>query len=228
MNVFREKAIRGEAITLATLIILSTLTKPNYTIALLPAIAVIVVYRIIKKSFVKWKLLIFGIGIPSVIVLGWQYFFYFTQDIQSKILFSPFEVYRIRAGGTSGILINLILSIAFPLCVYVLDHHKASRNFGLNFSWLVFLIGSFYSYFLVQSGPGLRAGNFSWSAQISLFILFLVSAKYLIDNNRNFLSTAPLKHLIKVVFTFSIFGLHLLCGIYYFYWNLTLSKLILV
>jgi hypothetical protein len=225
MNVFREKRIRGETVTLVILIIFSTLTKPNYTIALLPAIAVFVVYRIIKKRFVKWKMLIFGIGIPSVIVLGWQYFFYFGQDIQSNIIFSPFQVYLLRGKGTLGILANFILSIAFPLCVYVLDYHKARRNFSLNFSWLVFLFGSFYSYFLAQGGKELGAGNFFWSAQIALFILFLVSAKHFIDNNRNFISSASPKRLINVVFTLSIFGLHLFCGIYFYYWHLTLSTL---
>ncbi len=229
MKVFLEKSTQGKTVTLAILIILSTLAKPSYTIVLFPAIGLVVIYRIIKKRFVQWKPLIFGIGIPSVVVLGWQYFFFFGQDIRSKILFSPLESIKAWESNNSLILLKFIFSIAFPLCVYVFDLKNAKRNFGLNLSWLIFFIGSFYLYFLIQIGPEqTRAGNFLWSAQLGLFILFLVSAKHLIDNNRNFVSTAPPKRLIKIVFTYSIFGLHLLCGIYFYYWHLIQNSLKLV
>jgi hypothetical protein len=230
MKVFNgQRKIRdGRVITAAGAItILSILVKPSYSICLLLALALFVIHRVYKKRPIDWWLLIFGIGIPSAIILGWQYYFYFAQNIETNIIFKPFEIYKYFdfSGDTSWLVPKFLLSISFPLCVYIIFFQNARRNMWLNFSWLAFFTGSFYSYFLVQSGPEMRAANFWWSAQIALFILFLVSARFFFRRCMHVFTHAPPKHLVKVSFALSIFGLHLISGVNFYYWHLNLSSL---
>ena len=228
MKVFngQRKTPDGGVITAAgALTILSILVKPSYSICLLLALALFVIHRVYKKRPIDWWLLIFGIGIPSAIVLGWQYYFYFARNIEKNIIFKPFEIYKYFAGDTSWLVPKFLLSISFPLCVYIIFFQYARRNMRLNISWLAFFIGSFYSYFLVESGPEMRAANFWWSAQITLFILFLVSARFFFRRCMHVFTHAPPKQLVKVSFALSIFGLHLISGVNFYYWHLNLSSL---
>src|SRR5207248_602892 len=127
------------------------------------------------------------------------------------IIFAPLKVYSLYS---SWLLPKFILSILFPLTVYLLYFRRATQDFALNLSWLIFLIGSFYAYFLAESGPRFDAGNFGWGAQIALFILFVWSVKFLI---RQEIATrgecvGATKRSKRCVTCIMAFGLHLVSG----------------
>ena len=49
------------------------LAKPNYIIALLPAVAIFTLFWLRSKKKIDWPGLIGGIGLPAVALLGWQF-----------------------------------------------------------------------------------------------------------------------------------------------------------
>jgi len=117
------------------------------------------------------------------------------------------------------LLFKFSLSILFPLVVYALYLKRACRNVHFNLAWLTFGIGAFYTYFVAESGWRFGHGNFTWSGQISLLILFISATVFFIAQNR------PFKWSIRMVACTYIFALHLLCGLYWYYLHLTAATM---
>lgn len=211
------KGFRFVAI-LVVLTILSSLTKPNYIICLLPGAVLFAGYRGFRNQVVDWKCLILGIIVPAVAILGWQYYFTYTASSEtlksSQIILAPLKVV---AHYSSGLFPKFILSMAFPLCVYGAYFRKAVHNIELNLSWGIFLIGAFYTYFLAEGGSRMYSGNFWWSGQITLFILFVMSTRFFILQEIRALTGRRLRRFSNafVLCTLS-FGMHLVSGVFWF------------
>ncbi len=102
---------------------------------------------------------------------------------------------------------KFVLSILFPLCVYSLYFRKATDDTYLSLAWPIFLVGACYTYFLAEDGAARFDGNFWWSAQVALLILFVFSTAFLVRqevrSKRFFICAA-------------VFGLHLISGIVWY------------
>jgi hypothetical protein len=151
---------------------LGAFAKPNYLVCLLPALAIIALLRLIKKKPINWALLIFGIVVPQVLLLGWQFALSYSSASKDNIqmLFAPFSVMR---GYSANLLLKFFLSIAFPLVVTCLYWKEAKKDIKMQVGWLGFGFGAFFTYFLAESGGQFVHGNYLWSGDISLFILFV-------------------------------------------------------
>jgi hypothetical protein len=155
--------------------------------------------------------------------LGWQYLATYTPDrllrVEGGIFFAPLAVY---AQDSGMLLPKFILSILFPLIVYALYYKDASVDIGLNLAWLNFIFGAFYTYMLAESGLRFQDGNFKWSGQVTLFILFIASVVFFLHQNAGWLSGRLEKKpddafMVGVI----VFGLHLVSGVLFYYLQLT-------
>jgi hypothetical protein len=156
--------------------VIAVFTKPNYAICLLPVLCILALIRLLKKQPVDWKKILCGIIIPSTAVLVWQFLITYGPATDSKVIVAPFAV----MSSYSGLLaIKLLLSIAFPLTVTLLFWKDAVKDTGMQLGWLGFGIASIYTYFLAETGQRFLSGNFIWSAEISLFLLFLACILFL-------------------------------------------------
>jgi len=172
-------------IYLAIFTILSLLAKPSYIICLIPSILVLVISKIIRKNSIPYMPLLLGFLIPSFLVLLWQYnFTYITNQIanlsiegQSSIVFDPFLVISYFYQSPLDVFTGFILSIPFPLFIYLAYFNKTNKSLEVNLAWVTFCFGVFYFYFLAEGGEPARtySANFAWSAQLTLFVLFFVS-----------------------------------------------------
>jgi hypothetical protein len=202
----------------AILTVLSTLAKPSYTICLLPAVVLVWLCKYVRKERVMWPVLVLGLSLPALVTLGWQYRFTYTSaapgidNMPARIIFAPLGVYSFYS---SWLLPKFIASILFPLAVYALYAKRATQDFALNLSWLIFLIGSFYAYFLAESGPRFASGNFLWGAQVALFILFVSSVVFLMRQEIRARGerVAALKLSTRCVICIIVFGLHFVSGL---------------
>jgi hypothetical protein len=59
----------------AFLTIMSGLAKPNYLIALIPALGLWTAFRLLTRKPSAWLLALFGVAIPGLLFLAWQYYF---------------------------------------------------------------------------------------------------------------------------------------------------------
>lgn len=160
----------GAVATAAALTILGALAKPSYTICLLPASAVFAAIWLLRGRKIHWGLLLAGGVVPAIAVLIWQYKFTYPRS-GSAIKLAPLltlSLYSTHLGW------KLLLSLVFPLCAYAVHFRVATRSVRLNFAWVAFIIGETYALLLAEV-PRAGDGNFTWSAQVALFILFVES-----------------------------------------------------
>jgi len=170
--------------------ILCALSKPSFTVIILPALGVVVIYKLWKNEYVDWTLLLLGILLPSAVVLGWQYLVLWgsgwelvDQAIYEAGLVTPTRMALVPFGQLIRwkvplflLLPKLLFSILFPLTVYVAFWKKSHKDLVFNLGWLIFGFGCLSTYFLVEinhKGAILFAGNFTWSGLIGVFMLFL-------------------------------------------------------
>jgi len=159
------------------------LTKPNFTICLLPAAVALIAIRMVLKQPVNLKLLLIGLIVPAVASLVIQFTVTYGENQlqgvyagKSDIILAPLAVMR---SYSSWLFPKLLLSLAFPAAVLATHARKALKDPGMQLCWLSFGAGAVYTYLFAEAGPRMFQGNFTWSAQITLFVLFVYSAAFL-------------------------------------------------
>jgi hypothetical protein len=202
----------------AFLTVMTAVTKPSFIFDLLPVLGLFTLYRIIKKQWVNWPLLVFGIGLPIVLSLGWQYWFTYTSPsvIDPRIIIAPFAVYQARS---DWLFAKFLLSILFPLGVCILYFPKVRRELELLLAWPVFLLGATYSYLLAEEGVRFSHGNFIWSAQIGLFILFVFTFLFLIKQSpfcSQMSPENPPRPVYKFWISVGLYIIHLIGGVVWY------------
>ncbi|MEW5857913.1 MAG: hypothetical protein AB1861_11105 [Cyanobacteriota bacterium] len=207
-------------LSLFFLTILSLITKPNYIICMIPAILFVIAYKLYMNKLINWMSIILSLCVPALIVLGWQFSLTylnnptFIKGGKSSIVFAPFKVMSFYS---NNLLYDFIMSIIFPLSVYILFWKKAKNEFILNLAWLVFLVSIFYVYFLGESSR-MYAGNFLWGGQITLFILFVYSILFLFKQqnlDKFYFASIFSKLRSKFFLCLLIFGFHSINGLVY-------------
>lgn len=162
----------------ATVVFFSTLIKPNLIICVMPALAILLLYRFRKKQFTDWKFTILGIYVPAVLVLTWQFLTTYDSD-QSGILFAPF---RVMDAYSDFLVIKFLLSIWFPLILTAVYWRAVLKDMALRFAWLGLIFGAAYTYLLAEGGDRLLHGNWGWSGEIMMFLLFIVAVSFFFGN----------------------------------------------
>jgi hypothetical protein len=213
LSIFDEVWARSRRpiLAAAALVVVSSLAKPSYGICLLPGLLLFCAVRQMKTESVDRRLTLLGFVLPMLLSFAAQYIFTYAQSggeslgVELAPLYFFQETLR-QLHKPVWLLPKLMLSLLFPLCVLCLDPRAAVRRVPLALAWVVFAIGAFYSYFVIESGPGRLDGNFTWSGQISLYVLFAFSLVF-------FLERVASRKLNAVDIACGIaLGLHVLCG----------------
>lgn len=200
------------------LIVLSALAKPSFLICFMPAVAFFLLISALKKTYSPWAISCIGVILPAVSILLIQYYLtYADQQLsyyqaKSSIALAPFQFVN---HYSSYIFPKFLLSIAFPALIFVLYFSQVRKCRVLLFAWTTFLIGAFQYYFLIETGPRSFQGNFSWGAQITLFILFVVSMRHLMKNSA--VITSNKINNIKMITCWTVFSLHTIFGFIFYY-----------
>jgi hypothetical protein len=162
----------------AVLVIITALIKPNYLISILPALALVIGIRWLQKRSFDWKMLLYGFYIPGLMILIVQWLIaYQVGNPGNGIIFAPFVV---ESAFSQSLVLKFLLSAIFPLSVLLINRRKLLSDPELLVGWAGFLAGTLQVYLLAESGAALMFGNFRWSGQIMLFLLFVVAARYVL------------------------------------------------
>lgn len=186
--------------------VLGVFAKPNYSLALLPALMVIVLITLWKRHALQWRLLT-AIIVPIVAALAWQYVYYGNAS-EGGFEFAPLKA--VGHHSPEGLLPKLILSIAFPAVVYLLYWRQARQRLDLNLAWLVLASAAAQMYLLAEKQNSFHA-NFIWGAQVALFILMIVSALFLLQQNIG--AGVPGRSRVKLALCLCLLLLHLVGGV---------------
>jgi hypothetical protein len=206
-------------ILLVILALLSTFAKPVYAVCYLPVICALVAYLFFYAHERK-KALVLAIGaaLPLLLFLGWQYHLTIQSggEGSTHIMWAPFVV---ELHYSHNLLLKLLLSLAFPLAVYLCFRQSARRLPTLNLAWGMLGVGMFYMYFMAESGEHEFDGNWIWGAQVALFILYALSAGFLVTQTVPWKPGSAAK--APVWFCWTLFALHTIAGILWCRWAMT-------
>ncbi|MBI5297343.1 MAG: hypothetical protein HY869_17835 [Chloroflexi bacterium] len=188
----------------ALLSALGTFIKPSLAICILPALVFYAAYRLWRKAYVHTLALFFGVGLPTALVLAWQFGVTYYANEAGGIGLLPFGV----MGAFSNYLgLKFLLSILFPLSVSILFFKQARGDVRLVLGWLVFLFGAVFTYFFAEN-ERLLEGNFIWSGQITLLLLFAVSTLFYLE--------VPKRTQFERRFPALLWALHIVSGVVYY------------
>jgi uncharacterized membrane protein len=200
-------------VLIGLLVIANGLSKPNYLIIMLPALAVLVGLESRKKHDINYS--VFAVmQLSCLLVLAWQYYFKFINPdhliYQSSIALTlPFDVMSHLSGYVPA---KILLSIVFPLYVATAFRREAGNDLDTVYAWILFGFGLLYAIFLSETGHTKFAGNFIWSAEIGNFVLFAASARLLFTHAQG--NWAQWER--RTRWGSVIFSIHLLCGVIYY------------
>ncbi len=188
------------------LVVLTMFAKPNFALDLLPALVVFLVVRFwrTRERTGLW-LIVFGILVPMLILLPLQYVAQYTLiplAAPGGVIFAPLGTVLEHEPRLEWLALKFALSIAFPVVITLLYPRPMFADKAMLLGWLVFLAGAAQMYFFAESGDRFSDGNFWWSAQIGLFVLFVAAIRLWLTqarrNWRSLLSVAVLSlHLIS-------------------------------
>jgi hypothetical protein len=169
---------KGFVVLFAIATIAGALSKPSFAICVAPAAALVAAYRLANRLPFSPGALAWGLYVPTIAVLAWQYYvthWAFAPDgYQDSIEWAPF---RFMSYWATGLLAKFLLTIALPLTVTVFYWHEAREDVMLQLAWLCFLFGAFYSYMLAERIHWSH-GNLTWSGNITAFLLLAASVVF--------------------------------------------------
>jgi len=120
----------------ALTVLAMSLSKPSYTIALLPSVGLLAMYRLVRRLPIDWSLLIFGVILPQVLILGLQYVVAYGDPSRASVqvgFLQPLRFYGVSV-ELLEVLPGFILSIIFPLTVYAFYYDEARKDNYFNLS----------------------------------------------------------------------------------------------
>ena len=189
---------------------LSTWIKPNYTVAILPALILAILIRRLQHQSIDWKMAGYGFFLPGFCMLAIQWWIaYVVGEPGEGIILAPFKV----EGAFSGWLFyKFILSTLFVLVVAWIARRKLLKDAGLLAGWCGFVMGAVQFYLLAEGGERFLHGNFRWSGQIMLLLLFAVSVRWILQKELHGIKL----NIHQKIITWSAYAAHLLGGIAYY------------
>lgn len=188
-----------------------TFLKPSYTVSLGPVlVGVVLVQTLVRRQPVDWRLLVLGMGLPSVLFLAPQYVITYLQgEPDGGIALMPFAAARMLSGYLP---LKFLMSIFFPLVVLLLNFRRVLQDRVLWLAWLVFAWGAAQFYLLIELGSRYTHANFVWGAQITLFVVFAATARFLLGRE-----TVPLRlQAWRALLLYAAYLLHIISGVSYY------------
>jgi len=193
-------------------LLLTTLAKPSFTLALVSAAGIIMLWRLLSCRFQKFKAF-FQMGIwfiPTFLVLLYQFRSVFRPDSDTSNGVG-FGFLTAWSTLTDNVPLSILLGTAFPLTVLLFSLLQRHIPGLLKFSWQFFLTALLMLIFLYEKGYRLPHVNFSWGYMYGLFFACTVSLLVLAKNTLQHRHPAW-----QLGIQWIVYGLHLICGIDYF------------
>jgi hypothetical protein len=185
----------------------ATLAKPSYTVAFIPALALWLAFARWLPRAVDTRAARASLVVAGVLLVGQAW----ARGAQALLAVAPLEVMGYYSTRWQMPLF-LLLSIAFPFGVAVAGRPASWRNGPLMLAWLVFGIAAAYGYLLAEAQPYRGDGNWLWSGQVALFVLFAESVLFLRARERD--ASPPSRRWRQACGC--VFALHLVCGLVWY------------
>jgi len=188
--------------------LISIFAKPSFILIFLPSL---VVYMVIKKLFNKPQLFYLSISIISTVsILLYQFIHRFGDNGNSKIIFDYLGVWSTQ---TPNVFISIILVLGLPILITLFNYKSIKDNEYIKFSWLLIFFSMFLKASFAEQGTKYYSGNFGWSWQIALSIIYIYS---IIEYFKQYKIMKPLlRYSLLTILLYQVYvGCYYLTGIF--------------
>lgn len=213
-NLF-EKWDWKKSILMCLAVVCATLSKPNFTLTIIPAVGLLLLFYLKKLKKVNWLYLIFAIGVPAFVVLLGQFVINYTGDRGDRLVLDPFRSILHYVPNLYVEAAFILLSILFPLMVTIMNWKDVKGRVDFRLAWINFAIALVIGLVLTEEINA--TNNNSWnSPMIAVFLLFLVTIIYYAEGvvthyraNKKWLMKREILPAVVLV-------LHFVCGVIYY------------
>lgn len=192
-------------------LLLATMAKPSFTIVLVGAAGLIMVFRMVRSKFANFKpTVLLGLTfVPTFIDLLYQYKGVFVPEEgqEGGIGFCFGDIWGLYC---DNIPLAIGLAVGFPILVLLLNYKEIKTNTLYRFSWQLYAMSFAMAFLIYEKGFRAPDFNFSWGYMYGIFFAFVGAVVVLIR------ATAKKKRPILLILQWAAFGWHLLCGLQYF------------
>lgn len=212
-----EKSVSvKEYVIFAVSLLLTTMTKPSYTLVAVVTFAVIMLYRFLRSKGKNFKKsVLFGMTfLPAGIALLYQYSNLFTgTNSHGEETGIGFEIGKAWSVYSNNIPLSMVMALAFPAGVLLINLLKLKSATWFRHGWQILFTGWLMLLCLYEKGFRMEHTNFSWGYMHGLFFVFAVSLLMLVQNT---LQKKGKVRTLLVAAGWIGYLWHLGCGIVYF------------
>ena len=172
-----------QTVLLALLTVITLIAKPSYILSFLPAVLLFFAWDYIsnpRAQTINYRSFCYSTLIPATAFLTGQFIHTYLTQSGEGLTIAPLSFFRLTSHPAS-LLPKLISSVAFPLAILFTFFESVKNRSDFRLAVLNLFFSLFYNYCVVEKGIRFSHGNFTWSAQISLFILVLVCLRIFLE-----------------------------------------------
>ena len=204
-----------EYVLFAVYLLLATMAKPSFTIVLVGAAGILMLWRMFRSRFQNFVPTIW-LGVcflPTFADLLYQFSGVFVpQEGQEGGI--GFTLGHVWLQYCSNLPLAIGLAIGFPLLVLLLNYKELRKDSIYRFSWQVYGMSFLMAFFLYEKGFREMDFNFSWGYMYGIFFAF-VGALLVLLRATAAADTKRKKGLVGLQWLAYLW--HLVCGLYYFW-----------
>lgn len=214
LGYYEERTDVKEFTLFGICLLLTTMTKPSYTLILVSTAGLWMLYRLFRA---RWKnfmrTLYLGLAfVPTFIDLLYQFGGVFGKNSlageEGGIGFGLASVWKIY---TANIPFSVALALGFPLAVLFFHWKELKRDKLYLFSWAQMAVSAGEFFFLYEKGRRFADANFSWGYMHGLFFVFVTSLLVLAED-----TVKKRGNRYALILQWLLYGAHLICGVVYF------------
>lgn len=196
-------------------LLLATMTKPSFTIVLVGAAGILMLWRLFRSRFRNFVPTIW-LGVcflPTFADLLYQFRGVFVpQEGQEGGI--GFTLGHVWMQYCSNLPLAIGLAIGFPILVLLLNYKELRRDSSYRFSWQIYGMSFLMAFGLYEKGFREMDFNFSWGYMYGIFFAFVGALLVLLRVTVK-ADTKKKKGLVAVQWLAYLW--HLVCGLYYFW-----------
>lgn len=216
LDYYEERTDLKEFILFGVSLLLTTMTKPSYTLVLVSTAGLLMLYRLFRSRWKNFKRAFYlGLAfVPTFIDLLYQFGGVFGRNSQAGeeggIGFGIASVWKMYTGN---IPFSIALALGFPLLALVLHGGEIRKNTLYRFSWAQLAVSAGEFFLLYEKGRRFADANFSWGYMHGIFFVFVTSLFVLAEDTikKQGKGGAPV-----LCLQWLAYGAHLICGVVYF------------
>ena len=225
---YKKKILWKDWILFTLFLTLSTATKTSFLLVFAPVAFFGLIVDLIRKVPVGRVLLFASSILPSIAIVFLQEAVLFGTETGNGIVIDfGYNVY-LRAEKP---YLTMILSALFPVLIFLfnivpviketlsdLKKKYFPRHTPFILAWSMWTFGAAELLLLKETGRRELDGNFLWGYDFCLFVLFVVSVVYFMNNLRSarFLKGSYFGHMAYASILGAVLAYHMYCGIYFF------------